>query len=793
MSLSKADSVTSLGSSRKHIIPQKLPQLNLQSENVTPDLFSQVVEDFVDKRIPDFYIQQDQRTEFALKRGRNPKSLPRNSELWHYSKISQQRLDRIKKGCNFWTSVGKSHLIAENELSQSQIPNISKSLSSSSMSLVSDFNYQTLESPTKFVNESSTKYNIDSPSKFINESQMNSSKNSPKNNSEYQVKQFPHKFDSFDQNIFGFGHTKSSSSLEFLNNDKNFKDIEFVKKNPVNFLMPLIIMNDHNEILFVDKFNELRSKPIYKITSADRIRFQILDITSPRNNKGIEYNEDIWIQPLDNGEDVNHIMHTGSILTSKLFLPPELNSMPELYSGVQDSLEEKISDDDGDSDLISPPNSPSQSKKNNKSTSPTNSKEEPTSPPSQQSKQNDETTGNEVKSANDSISIEKKNGQGKLNDISKSHTLCGHLNLSKIVEIRKELNSPHELLSDDKASRFITKQALHLGKFIFRRAVRGNKFSNFLMNGDSIIIQQDQYCLSTAPADEYQYWPPNSGHIIKNSGIISPDLIDEYEETYIKFIIGNGESIKVKKSKQVLNTSKEKKIDETNANSNKDSTHFIESNESDINHGCIRKIISRNPPYEYVAERRCVWKIFLYRQYSHADKKPTKDRIRASAMDYALQNLDNSVKKKNLSLSKSINLNQCSLEEMNENNLKSLSFIQDRRRFELNPKKYFQNRISSDLFESSNYSDFNDSFFSLTSEIQAEQNSPSRPSSKPYSRELSQEIRSIFRSDVGIKNKSNMFLSNPNTISSFDSYTVGERVLALHDTMHTVNKIADVS
>ena len=30
--------------------------------------------------------------------GRHPQSLPKDSELWHYSKLSSQRRDRIKKG-----------------------------------------------------------------------------------------------------------------------------------------------------------------------------------------------------------------------------------------------------------------------------------------------------------------------------------------------------------------------------------------------------------------------------------------------------------------------------------------------------------------------------------------------------------------------------------------------------------------------------------------------------------------------------------------------------------------------
>lgn len=44
----------------------------------------------------------------SVARGRNPKSLPRNSELWYHTKNSNDRRDRIAKGHQFWDVVDHS-------------------------------------------------------------------------------------------------------------------------------------------------------------------------------------------------------------------------------------------------------------------------------------------------------------------------------------------------------------------------------------------------------------------------------------------------------------------------------------------------------------------------------------------------------------------------------------------------------------------------------------------------------------------------------------------------------------
>lgn len=48
----------------------------------------------------------------SLARGRNPMSIPRNSELWYHTKNSNDRRDKIAKGHQFWGVVDDSAVAA---------------------------------------------------------------------------------------------------------------------------------------------------------------------------------------------------------------------------------------------------------------------------------------------------------------------------------------------------------------------------------------------------------------------------------------------------------------------------------------------------------------------------------------------------------------------------------------------------------------------------------------------------------------------------------------------------------
>ena len=57
---------------------------------------------FAESHLPDWDEQQERYIK-AVRRGRHPNSFKRESELWHYVKSTNERLDRIAKGHNLGT------------------------------------------------------------------------------------------------------------------------------------------------------------------------------------------------------------------------------------------------------------------------------------------------------------------------------------------------------------------------------------------------------------------------------------------------------------------------------------------------------------------------------------------------------------------------------------------------------------------------------------------------------------------------------------------------------------------
>jgi hypothetical protein len=106
--------------------------------------FNESITNTLTSVLPDFTSYHDNYTK-SVARGRNPKSIPRNSELWYHTKNSNERRDRIAKGHQFWgvvdnssTTVGVEESVersayessySENNMQNSQsLPNLPKDI-----------------------------------------------------------------------------------------------------------------------------------------------------------------------------------------------------------------------------------------------------------------------------------------------------------------------------------------------------------------------------------------------------------------------------------------------------------------------------------------------------------------------------------------------------------------------------------------------------------------------------------------------------------------------------------------
>jgi hypothetical protein len=231
-------------------------------------------------------------------------------------------------------------------------------------------------------------------------------------------------------------------------------------------------------------------------------------------------------------------------------------------------------------------------------------------------------------------------------EVSKIADVCGHIALNRIVEIRRaETIMLDSNMSDEKASRYNSKQSLNLGRFTIHTALRpdlrnhsrdgvhmrrraganhgdnSHKRKGFLYSLEPVIIQQDQYCLSTARPEEYHKWPPKSSYIIHNSKFISPELAVEYEKTFLKATTATSfpnallDSFNALGDESVNNDTPTVSFSPSALSPSNQPLAATSVNNQD-DYGCLRKIVLRGPPYDFAVDRRCVWKFCLFEQFS---------------------------------------------------------------------------------------------------------------------------------------------------------------------------------
>lgn len=584
----------------------------------------------IDHSHPEYFALKAQQNLKSVISGRHPKSLPKNSELWHYSKVSTERRNRIKKGHQFWDVVEKD---------DSSLPNTSNVTISipddapdDISALADDADHTTDLNATR-----STTATVLSRVK--------------------QIKATP-----------------ASHSKENL-----VQQVDFKHKSQINFGMSFIIMNYLDEILHVDKNNELRSKPFNMILPTDRIKFKMIDIQNPSNPQALRFGDAMWIQCLDPMDNADNSFQSGIILSAKLFGPPELKS-------VQFDISAYTKQAEADKDLFdlpptgkrtAPPPSRAAGEKGRRSsvqpstpapvggaggaaqqfaaealpegsidpnaaaatpaTAPTDAPTtaaggaipDPAIPEPVSSFEH-------VAEAKQTKRSEQADNQAKL---------CGEINLIRIIEMRKDIQFVHDgAMSDEKATRYNSKQSTLLGKWAIHSAVRPDLKGHTASSGPDpskedphvysltpIVIQQDLYCIGTAHPNEFGKWPTTSHTIIHESKHISKEDEELFNEFYDKNGYKNRPNAlaawKAQKGEHVPNTN----IPPSKAN------YYETPEESNV--VCLRKLVARGFPYDFSVDRKCVWKICLFEQFSDNNTQSEKDKIAQKVMETATLSL----------------------------------------------------------------------------------------------------------------------------------------------------------
>jgi len=106
----------------------------------------------------------------------------------------------------------------------------------------------------------------------------------------------------------------------------------------LHFGMSFFIMNFMDEVLCVNKWDEVLCKPQNKLTQSDRITFKLIDLEDPTNPGAIKYGRPIWLQIIDTSSIADNSLQSGSVVGSQLFEPPEMGSVQKSKTSTKNDV-----------------------------------------------------------------------------------------------------------------------------------------------------------------------------------------------------------------------------------------------------------------------------------------------------------------------------------------------------------------------------------------------------------------------------------------------------------------------
>lgn len=84
----------------------------------------------------------------------------------------------------------------------------------------------------------------------------------------------------------------------------------------MHYGMNVVLINSLDEVLCVNRYQEVMCKTEDQLENGDEICFKIVDLTDPSNPGPLAYGKPIWLQILNSEEDNN--IYYGYVLGAKV-------------------------------------------------------------------------------------------------------------------------------------------------------------------------------------------------------------------------------------------------------------------------------------------------------------------------------------------------------------------------------------------------------------------------------------------------------------------------------------------
>ncbi len=559
----------------------------------------------------------------SVRNGRHPISFKRKGELWFHCETTNQRLARVSKGHQLVSVLSEDKYFDVGEcldadsISGSEMMNLSRGVPLDSPITSS-------AAPSRGSRKSTAKDAHNELGRLVNmndkDAALIASFMSPATK---PVMLDPLKGRT-DQAIED-GASDMRSLIDFQLNGVSI-DVRF--KTPLNYGQLVVLMNENNECLCVEKGNHIRIKSKASLLKSDKICFKMVDLRTMSNPGEIRYGMPMWFQAVETpapGASVDSNFFSSYILGSKIFQLATIatQQLDESWANPKNKAREIIfkreeevdSDEEYDLRMAEIERQERLAKE----------AEEFAKLPKAKSRGWGALKKAPVKETIEKVKktekkAELKRGVDDEDDQADNKELVGEV-CGAAIAVRLAHNENGSNVDVGMVNEVVSKEALSLGLFVPLNAE--NSKDEALENGSvlcsnrRIYLCQDLYCLANSLGSNYVPWPLHSrdfSHDMQDADGSGSQTVTSQQQAG--------------KQKTIKDNSTKKRGKRQNRERNVDGEY-----------GILRKVVKRGGEYEFNIDRKCVWRICHVDNLSDAHQMTTAELTTMKVMALAKEKL----------------------------------------------------------------------------------------------------------------------------------------------------------
>lgn len=256
-------------------------------------------------RMPDFKSQKDRYTK-AVRRGRHPISFKRSGELWYFAEETKKRLNRVASGQRLLDVI--DDIEAKDGI---RFDLDDWSVGGGSVGSQESLGNTSLMKPGSPVGERvNTRESTRSTGNPITDVLSGVNLLAPKRAKLAPLQQDVKK------------EKDSSKEDDLINFQMNGVHIDVRRHTQLNYGNFVVLLNEHNECLCVDKDSRVRIKTKDQLLEEDRMCFKLVDLNDYHNPGEVVYGGDLWLQLIDTptpGAKIYNDFFSALVVGAKIF------------------------------------------------------------------------------------------------------------------------------------------------------------------------------------------------------------------------------------------------------------------------------------------------------------------------------------------------------------------------------------------------------------------------------------------------------------------------------------------